>query len=149
MGVLFGYYAAADDRAAAGAIERDDDEAFGVGYDGFVVKGVDPMVNLLPAEALLTGRSPDEARADPRHTRLLAMVGDGEVVAVTLADTLRDALAAPDDGSLAGIAVAWSGSDAFADPAEPDHLAVFLRRLAALARRAAGRGHRLYCWICV
>ncbi|MEV7783531.1 hypothetical protein AB0P06_35625, partial [Kitasatospora sp. NPDC088351] len=35
---------------------RDDDEPFGTGYDEFTVKGIDPMVGLLPAESLLTGR---------------------------------------------------------------------------------------------
>lgn len=79
MGALFGYYAAADDEDAARAVVREDGQPMGTGYDSFVVKGVDPVVELLPAEVLITGRAADGIEADPRHGQLVGMVGDGEV----------------------------------------------------------------------
>lgn len=149
MGVIYGYYAAADDAHAAGAIVREDDEPFGAGYDEVEVKGIDPMVDLLPAETLITGRSAEAVKADPRHVELIAMVGEGEVVSVSLTDTFRDALASFDRALLDAVAEGWATAGDFSTPPNPSDLADFLRRLSDLAERAVGRGYRLYCWICV
>ncbi|WTW92075.1 hypothetical protein OG216_01225 [Streptomycetaceae bacterium NBC_01309] len=151
MGVLFGYYAAADDQDAGRAIVRDDDEPSGTGCDGLVVKGIDPVVDLVPAEALITGRSAEEVKADPRHGRLIAMVGDGEVVSVALTDVFRDRLAAFDRELLEDVARGWAASGEFYDPPDAEgieDMGDFLRSLAELADGAVARGHRLYCWIC-
>lgn len=86
MGALFGYYAAADDEDAVRAVVREDGQPMGAGYDSFVVKGVDPVVELLPAEVLVTGRTAGDIEADPRHGHLVGMVGDGEVVSLSLTD---------------------------------------------------------------
>ncbi|RFS86767.1 hypothetical protein D0T12_00250 [Actinomadura spongiicola] len=143
MGVLFGYFAAADDDDAVRAVVRDDGETSGTGYDQLVVKGMDPVVNLAPAEALLTGRS------DTQSGSLVGMLGDGEVVVVTLADDFRDALAAADPASFPEIATAWSkDEDAFLNPVDPEDLHAFLDELSGLAGRAVGHRARLYCWIC-
>ncbi|MFE7167280.1 hypothetical protein [Streptomyces sp. NPDC057616] len=148
MGVLYGYYAAADDEHAARAVVREDGEPLGTGFDELVVKGIDPVVDLLPAETLITGRPADEVKADPRHGSLIAMVGEGEAVSVSLTDAFRDALAAFDRRLLEDVAVGWVASGDFATPPDPSDLAGFLRGLADLADRATARGHRLYCWIC-
>lgn len=151
MGVLFGYYAAADDQDAGRAIVRDDDEPSGTGYDGLVVKGIDPVVDLVPAEVLITGRSAEEVKADPRHGHLIAMVGDGEVASVTLTDVFRDRLAAFDRELLEDVAQGWAASGEFYDPPDTEgieDMGDFLCGLAELADRAVARGHRLYCWIC-
>ncbi|MEU0073673.1 hypothetical protein ABZ027_29615 [Streptomyces sp. NPDC006332] len=150
MGVLYGYYRAADDQDAGRAVVREDEEPSGTGYDQFVLKGIDPVVNLLPAESLITGRSQDAVKADPRHGHLVAMVGNGEIVSVSLTDTLRDALVSFDRTLFDAVAQGWAVSDAFSYP--PDKEAVedltsFLRQLADLAQRATGKGHHLYCWI--
>ncbi|MGW7104161.1 hypothetical protein [Streptomyces sp. NPDC054838] len=89
MGALFGYYTAADDEDAVRAVVREDGQPMGTGYDSFVMKGVDPVVELLPAEVLVTGRSADAIEADPRHGHLVGMVGDGEVISLTLTELLR------------------------------------------------------------
>lgn len=65
MGVLYGYFAAADDDDAVRAVVRDDGEPSGTGYDQLVIKGIDPVVELAPAEALMTGRSAADVRCDP------------------------------------------------------------------------------------
>ncbi|MDI2127129.1 hypothetical protein [Yinghuangia seranimata] len=65
MGVLFGYYTASDDHDASRAIVRDDDKPSGTGYDELVVKGIDPVVDLVPVEVLITGRSAEEVKTDP------------------------------------------------------------------------------------
>jgi hypothetical protein len=148
MGVLFGYYAAADDDDAGRAVIREDDEPTGTGYDQFVVKGMDPVDDLLPAEVLISGRSADTVKVDPRHGHLIAMLADGEVFSVSLTDVFRDSLASFHTDLLGDIAREWSVSDAFSTPPNPDGLASFLENLAALACRAVARNQRLYCWIC-
>ncbi|MEU6324333.1 hypothetical protein [Streptomyces sp. NPDC047009] len=149
MGVLFGYFAAADDDDAVRAVVRDDDEPTATGYDGFDVNAMDPTLDLLPAEVLLTGRTAEAVQADPRRGHLVALIEDGQLVCLSLTDALRDALAVADRASLRGIALDWAASDVFSTPPDPDGLAEFLDRAADLAGRAVERGHRLYCWICV
>ncbi|MEU8949334.1 hypothetical protein [Streptomyces sp. NPDC048489] len=149
MGVIYGYFAAADDDDAVRAVMREDDEPTATGYDGFDVNGMDPTVDLLPAEVILSGRSATTIQADPRHGHLIATADDGQLFCLSLTDALRDALAAADHGSLHQVARAWSASDVFSTPPDPDGLAEFLEQAVDLASRAVGRGHRLYCWICV
>jgi hypothetical protein len=149
MGVIYGYYAAADDGDAAGAIVREDEEPFGTGYDEVVVKGIDPVVDLLPAETLITGQSAQTVKTDPRHGELIALVGDGEAVSLSLTDTFRDALASFDKQLLTAVAEGWATSGDFPTPPDPSDLTDFLRKLSGLAERAVGRGHRMYCWMCV
>jgi hypothetical protein len=148
MGVIYGYYAAADDGDAAGAIVREDEEPFGAGYDEVEVKGIDPMVDLLPAETLITGLSAETVKSDPRRGELIAAVADGEAISLSLTDTFRDALAAFDKQLLDAVAQGWAASGDFYTPPDPSDLSDFLRELSGLAERAAGRGQRLYCWIC-
>ncbi|MFD3453688.1 hypothetical protein ACFWVC_16085 [Streptomyces sp. NPDC058691] len=159
MGVLYGYYSAADDRdavrAVVDAVVRDDGAALAAGYDQRVVKGIDPVVELLPAEVLITGRAAEDVQTDPRRGALVGMAGDGEVVAVSLSDTFRDALAAFDPRLLDDVAVGWARtsrapavSGASRTELDPDALGRFLKDLAALAARACSTGRRLYCWIC-
>ncbi|MEU1271253.1 hypothetical protein [Streptomyces sp. NPDC005799] len=148
MGVIYGYYAAADDGDAAGAIVREDGEPFGAGYDEVEVKGIDPMVDLLPAETLITGLSAETVKSDPRRGELIAVVADGEAISLSLTDTFRDALAAFDKQLLDAVAQGWAASGDFYTPPDPSDLSDFLHKLSGLAERAAGRGQRLYCWIC-
>ncbi|MFD9393013.1 hypothetical protein ACFWBB_20570 [Streptomyces sp. NPDC060000] len=149
MGVLFGYFAAADDEDAVRAVVREGDEPTATGYDGFDVNAMDPTLDLLPAEVLLTGRTAEAVRADPRHGHLVAMADDGRLVCLSLTDALRDALAVADRSLLRGIAVEWATSDVFPTPPGPDGLSAFLDQATDLAGRAVERGHGLYCWICV
>ncbi|MEW2132932.1 hypothetical protein [Streptomyces sp. NPDC005435] len=149
MGALFGYYAAADDDDAVRAVVREDGQPTGTGYDAFVVKGVDPVVELLPAEVLVTGRTADAVEADPRHGHVAGMAGGGEVVTLSLTDSFRDSLARFDRGQLGDVTRGWSASNVFSAQSDLSGLTGFLEDLAALAERALARGHRLYCWISV
>ncbi|MBT2441761.1 hypothetical protein J7E93_16895 [Streptomyces sp. ISL-36] len=149
MGALFGYYAAADDGDAARAVVREDGRPAGTGYDALVVKGVDPVVDLLPVEALVTGRTAGDVEADPRHGHMVGMAGDGEVVSVSLTDSLRDSLARFDRNQLADVAREWATSGVFGPEADTSGLTGFLMDLAALAEKASVRRQRLYCWICL
>ncbi|NNN31903.1 hypothetical protein HLK59_16330 [Streptomyces sp. S3(2020)] len=147
MGALFGYYAAADDEDAVRAVVREDGLPIGSGYDSFVVKGVDPVVELLPAEVLITGRDADVIEADPRHGHLVGMVGSGDVVCLSLTDSFCDALAHLGRKQLGEVARGWFASGVFNAQSDPSGLTGFLEDLAALAGSAAARGHRMYCWI--
>lgn len=149
MGVIYGYFAAADDDDAVRAVVREDDEPAATGYDGFDVNGMDPTVDLLPVEEILSGRSAKAIQADPRHGHLLATADEGQLLCLSLTDALRDALAAADRGSLHDVARAWAASEVFPTPPDPDGLGGFLEQAVDLASRAVERGHRLYCWICV
>lgn len=97
----------------------------------------------------MTGRSAAEVQSDPRHGSLIGMVGDGEVVVVSLTDALRDALATCDTRFLHDVATGWSRTEGvFYYPADPEDLTSFLKQLSGLAGRAVTQGARLYCWIC-
>ncbi|MFG3118737.1 hypothetical protein ACGF4C_30740 [Streptomyces sp. NPDC048197] len=148
MGVLYGYYAAADDEEAARAVLRDGDRPTGGDDDELVVKGVDPADDLLLAESLITGTAAKALLTTPRRCSLIPVRGGGEVVAVTLTDDFRDALASFDAALLPDVAQGWAAAGDFFTPPDPDSLARFLTGLAALARRAVSRGQHLYCWIC-
>ncbi|MFD9485275.1 hypothetical protein [Streptomyces sp. NPDC059991] len=80
MGVIYGYFAAADDDDAVRAVVREGDEPTATGYDGFDVNGMDPTVDLLPAEVILSGRSAETVQADPRHGHLVATADDGQLL---------------------------------------------------------------------
>ncbi|MEV6549183.1 hypothetical protein AB0M57_10780 [Streptomyces sp. NPDC051597] len=149
MGVIYGYFAAADDDDAVRAVVREDGEPTATGYDGFDVNGMDPTTDLLPAEAALTGRSAETVQGDPRHGHLLASIDEGELLCLTLTDSLRDALADADQSLLREVAREWATSDVFWTPLDPESLTEFLTQTADLASRAVARGQRLYCWISV
>ncbi|QMU76647.1 hypothetical protein GXW83_13725 [Streptacidiphilus sp. PB12-B1b] len=149
MGVLYGYFAAVDDDDALRAVVRDDDEPSGSGYDQVETKGIGPTVELLPAEALVTGLPAEEIRSQPRHGGLVGISEGGDLVVVSLTDAFRDALAAADAASLRGVGAAWAATEgAFHSPPDAGELGGFLEQLSALAGRAVTRGLRLYCWIC-
>ncbi|MFE0627011.1 hypothetical protein ACFW3D_08595 [Streptomyces sp. NPDC058864] len=147
MGTLFGYYTAADDHDAGRAVLRVDGDPGGSGYDRLVVKGIDPTVDLLAVEFVITGRPAGVIKSDSRHGHVVATVGDGEVVSVSLTDAFRDALATIDQAFLGDLAHGWARSTRFTTPPDTAHLADFLEQLAALARQAVAQEHGLYCWI--
>lgn len=125
MGVIYGYFAAADDDDAVRAVVREDGEPTATGYDGFDVNGMDPTTDLLPAEAALTGRSAETVQGDPRHGHLLASIDEGDLLCLTLTDSLRDALTDADQSLLREIAREWATSDVFWTPpgsGEPDRI---------------------------
>lgn len=84
---------------AARAFE-DPDNARCPGCAELVVKGADPITDLLPVEASLTRRTAAAVKADPDRGREVALLDEGEAVVLSLADSFRDALAAADDAAL-------------------------------------------------
>ncbi|SEG69180.1 hypothetical protein SAMN04489712_10958 [Thermomonospora echinospora] len=143
--MLYDYFAAADDGEAASVLGRRGGPD-GSGFDSVVTKGIDPAVHMGTLEELLTGRPLREVFADPRSARPVGPVPRaGEPGVVTLTDSLARALATVDGAMIAETAVHWSESEEFHGEADPLDLAEFLMDLAEVARRAAGRGHRLYC----
>jgi hypothetical protein len=124
----------------------------GPAFDGFAARGYDPVVTLGTLEELLTGRTFASITDDPRSG---GSPGDDEGVpedhgVITLTDSLRDALASADDSRLAEVVGPWSQTEELQQPGweevtPAEHLE-FMRALRDLARRAAGAGHRLYCY---
>jgi hypothetical protein len=155
MGVLFDYFSAASDEAAASAIgilggpgtssARTHGEP---SLDTVSDTGIDPLVQLGTLEALLTGREYEHIVAGPRAGHALAVRAGGEVMVVTLTDELQAALADASDPQLDAVAVRWSQTDEFSCHGDPRVLSE-LRELAELARRAQTRDERMYCWTSV
>lgn len=142
-GVIFDYFAAPSDEAAAATIS--DGPAAG-SFRTVDTKWLDPVVVMGTLEELLTGRPYGEVSEDPRCGHDLAQKHDGELLVLTVTDGLRDGLAAA--GDLAEVAVAWSKTEELSG-FNPADLAGVLRELAALAAEAIERGERIYCWVCV
>jgi hypothetical protein len=169
MGVLFDYFSAVSDQAAASAISRPGgpgtpppgprhrgwprgrqaDTPAEAPFDTISVKGIDPLVQLGTLEALLTGRDYEQIVAGPRAGHVIANQDGGERLVVTLTDELQTALADADDAQLASVAVPWSQTDEFSGQGDPQVLASLLHELTELARRARIKKERMYCWVCV
>ncbi|MBB1158719.1 MULTISPECIES: hypothetical protein [Amycolatopsis] len=142
--MLYDYFVAVDDTMAALAFD-DPDNARCAGYAELVVKGADPITDLLPAETSLTRRTTAEVEADPGRGREVALLDEGEAAVLSLADSFRDALATADDTALQAAAAAFAEEQV--EDVEAEHLVPFLKELAALAGGAAEEGHHLYCAI--
>jgi hypothetical protein len=169
MAVLFDYFSASSDQAAATAVslrggpgvprgdhrrrgwpgDRRASTPAGAPFDTVAAQGIDPVVQLGTLEALLTGREYEQVVAGPRAGHALATQGGGERLVVTVTHELQAALADADDARLASVAVPWSQTEEFFGRGDPQILAGLLYELAELARRARHRGERLYCWVCV
>ncbi|MGY6657087.1 hypothetical protein ACXIZN_33490 [Amycolatopsis sp. TRM77291] len=146
MGVLFDYFAAPDDDAAATTIDLvgGPDEA---SFPTVALKGVDPFVQLGTLESLLTGV--DYEVVIEREIAPVTMAGEGTRLVVALTAELSAALADADEARLNEVAEPWSRTEEFGGQADPADLATMLTGLAELARNARTRGDRLYCWVCV
>jgi hypothetical protein len=156
MGVLFDYFSAASDEAAASAIgllggpgAASAGTQSGSSFDTVPAKGIDPLVQLGTLEALLTGRDYERVVAGPRAGHVLATQDGGERLVVTLTDELQAALADADNAQLASVAVPWSQTEEFFGRGDPQILTGLLHELAELARRARTKDERIYCWVCV
>jgi hypothetical protein len=68
---------------------------------------------------------------------------------VALTDQLAGALATATPDRLLALGGPWSQTDGFNDRDDPEVLGYLLGALGDLARRASQRGERMYCWICL
>lgn len=149
MSVIYDYFSAASDEEAVKVLDVEGGPtATDSGFDAGTLGGIDPVVQLGTLEALLTGAPYDDVTEDPRAGHNLAMSEDYDRIIITVTDALASALAAADDARLAEVAEPWSQTEEL-EGADPAQLAAFARDLAALARRAAASGHRVYCWACI
>jgi hypothetical protein len=146
MGVVTDYFSASSDAAAASVIDRlggPREPSTGPSaeppFDTVEAKNLDPVVMLGTLEALLTGRD---------YRDIVAGQDDYHLLVLTVTDEIQAALAAASDKRLAEVAVPWSRTEEMRG-ADPKELAELLGKLASLARRAAGRSERLYCWVSV
>lgn len=170
MGVIFDYFIAPDDGAAAAVIDRvggpgsagtspardvpTGDHGAESGAGGGTLPtvadaGFDPVVQATTLEALLTRRAYDDLTKVPGWGRVVASRDGGEQTVVAMSSTLVDALASVDDATLSEAVVPWSQTEEFWGAGDPDALLPVVRDLAGLARRATPAGHRMYCWVCV
>lgn len=139
MGAWMDYFSAVDDEAAAEQLDAGEVPGAVCG------NGIDPAVMMANLEALLTGRTYEEVRAQPRQCALVAQEGDCAVVVTTLTDGVRDALADADPAALRSAAVAWGRTEEFDGDEAEDELTELVESFAELAREARAAGHRLYC----
>jgi hypothetical protein len=146
MGVLFDYFLADSDEVAASVLESSAGEAGLPFMDG---RGIDPVVMMGTAEALLTDRTYEEVDAARGVVPPVAMADEGTLVVLRLPDTLVAALAGATDLRLAEVAGPWSQTEEFWGEVDPDVLGGFLGELAELARQAQSGRQHMYCWVCV
>ncbi|MFE2147045.1 hypothetical protein ACFXA3_35865 [Streptomyces sp. NPDC059456] len=147
MTIHYGYYAATDDAHAAAAVEHGTLEEMGAGYDQLVLTGLDPEIHMPVLDTLISGRSAEAVQADPPYGGFVNSSDDGRTVCHSLADAFGDALAGLAPGAVRDVAAGWAAAEVFRDNGpDADVLAQVLTELAGLARDAAGRGERLYCW---
>lgn len=109
--------------------------------------GLDPFGTLPALEELLTGRPLQQIQDDPDFEELASAYA-GERLVVRINRSLPAALIATAPERLPDVARALARSEHFGG----DDLAVqidVLTELHGLAERAASRGERLYCWVCV
>jgi hypothetical protein len=133
MGRQYAYFAAKDDQVAIAAFESS------AGWPPFTSFSEEIRLDDLDyIENLLTGRSVQEIRADPRFNAGIAEqidehAGVVECGVMTVTDTFTRALAGADLNTL---------------PDEYRDYVVPLRDLAVVARQAASHGHHMYClWL--
>jgi hypothetical protein len=141
MGNVYDYFAAADDVAALSVFANGPREDL---FGTIGLKGVEPRLMLGGVEACLTGLPVQDIEEDPRFTQLLSDPGHEYRWLVSLTDRLRDALAAAPPTRLYEAATAWTSSEDGAGT-DPELMADFLVRLAALAGHARQQGCGLYC----
>lgn len=170
MGVLYDYFSAPDDAAAAAVIDRAggpgapeaaspnrgglfrwrvDQSTLPVPGLAIADTGIDPVVQCATLEELLTGRPYEVIETDPRWGQTLAIRDGGERLILTLTDDLVDALARADPADLARVAGPWAQTEEFGGQGDPDVLKSFLTDFSAAAREARSEGRTLYCWVCV
>lgn len=146
MGVLFDYFIATDDGAAAAIIDRDG----GPGSLPTVADaGFDPLVQATTLEELLTGQAYDDISDQIGWGRVVASREGGERTVVVVSSGLVDALASADDTTLAAAMVPWVRTEEFWGAADPDELLPVVRDLAGLAHEAKRTNQTVYCWTCV
>jgi hypothetical protein len=137
MGLLYEYFTAEDDDAAAAMLTA------GLNPPTFLDEV--NATELHEIETLLTGQSSEEITADPRyHTLLAEQVDDGAGVSecgvVTVTDSFTRALALADDAKLREVGVAWLGEHSAWQGQR------LVRGLAEVARHAVQQGHHMYCF---
>jgi hypothetical protein len=144
LGVLHDYFAAESDEQAvlAGRLGP----ASTGGFDCVEDTGIDPVVQLTKLVALLTGRTYDDLKADPRSAMSLGGEPGDMFGVLTVPDGVQAALAEADAERLREAVVPWSQTEEFWGPVDVDALNGVVTDLAALAGRAAAGGRRLYCW---
>lgn len=167
--MIFTYFAAADDEAAAATIDWPGGPArppapksrlldllrrrpaSSPTRDGFpsVEGGFDPVVQAGTLTAILTERDYDEVSQDSGWGRLVAERGGGEGLVLALPPAVGDLLADSSAARLEKAAVAWAETEEFWGQGDPFALGGMLGQLSKLARTARSTGSQLYCWICV
>ncbi|MEU4671613.1 hypothetical protein AB0F91_27455 [Amycolatopsis sp. NPDC023774] len=141
--MLYSYFTANSDEKAVTSLEAPEGPAALFPTASF--KGVDPYLQVPRAEAFLTGIGEEAAADNLRAMKLLAEVGEGDVVVITLTDEFRDAIAATDEARRRELAEFWSRAEEL--EAGADDMLPVVDELAALAKQAKPTGGRLYCYI--
>ncbi|WP_079174564.1 hypothetical protein [Streptomyces mirabilis] len=143
---LCDYFSAADDQAAVAVLQIPGGPGQ-ADLDVVPLKNIDPVVAIAQLEAIMTGRSYEEASERPRSGQLLSDPEDGGAFVVSLTDTLTAALATASQDDLVRSAEPWSKTDELRQIGiNVEFTAGVLEALAGLAQRAQASGQRLYCW---
>jgi hypothetical protein len=153
MGVMYDYFRAVDEPAAAMAADRPGgplatDGTGCAAFDGVAARGIDPVVSIGQLVAYLHGVSwtPELVNAEEIARSVVT-----EAWVERLDRPVRDVLAAVADDALPEIVVKWSQLEEFVAAVDADEaqLLAVATDLVGLARRARAAGELLYCWCCL
>ena len=164
MAVLYDWFIAPSDEEAAATIDR-------VGGPGKAVSArrglfgrertpglaayptvptrIDPTTMGASLETLLTGRSFEAISEEPKWAKIVAVRNQGELLVLSVLDTLVAALADASEARLIEVSVPWSQTEEFYGGANPVALAGVLKELAALSVQARNEAKPVYCWVSV
>ncbi|MEU4366488.1 hypothetical protein [Micromonospora chersina] len=154
MGVLYGYFRAADDAAAVRLMDELDGGPVAVSGDGGTVdaidlKGIEPTVTLGKLVSFVRGV---DWEVDTIVSGLLWSGDEQEGPWLMSIDPdTRDTLASIDDAQAPELSARWGRIEelAWGGPPADDEMLPVIEQIAALARRARDAGENLYCWCCL
>jgi hypothetical protein len=145
MSAVIEYFLAPSDQEAMATVDQMGGPVAGqagAAFESVDGRGIDPVVALSAAMALLTASTSSEL-----SVRALAERDRGTRYVVALPDEWSVVLARAAPDRLSDVAHSWSVSEEFGGHADPAALADFLTALADLARRAVSDDCHLYCWV--
>ncbi|HKW73495.1 MAG TPA: hypothetical protein VJQ08_11775 [Candidatus Dormibacteraeota bacterium] len=142
MGMLTDYFAAPDDEAAKGVLERGPKAA---GLPTIEAKLLDPVVTMATLEQILLGTDAMTIIDDSRDSVIAGLEKEGPLIA-SLRPSLVEGLGTPDAARLLATARQWALTEELSD-ADPKDLYEFLWNLAHLAQWAVANRQQVYCWI--
>jgi hypothetical protein len=143
MGVLTEYYRAVDDASALRALTNGPQAA---GLPTVELKNTDPTVILGKFVAIVRKV---EWSSDLTADKLISAESSDGPWITAIGNGARDTLAGVPTAEHTQLGAAWSGVEELGGMLSADDCRDMIAKLTSLAREAAAKDQRLYCWVCL